>query len=104
MPEKPSISGPEGPRKIWALWVEKMGPSGNEPLTNSLQVGGVDELGIGVYTDDEVPMKKETPKKSRKARGSSQLEFERGWAELEAQHDRIKTDWMSLAAQLGVLK
>lgn len=49
-------------------------------------------------------MKKESPKKSRKARGSSQLEFERGWAELEAQHDRIKTDWMALAAQLGVLK
>lgn len=30
------------------------------------------------------------------------LELDRGWQELEAQHDRIKTDWSSLAAQLGI--
>lgn len=47
-------------------------------------------------------MKKLSPKKTRKSRAQP-LEFERSWADLEAQHDRIKTDWMSLAAQLGVL-
>lgn len=57
---------------------------------------------MGVYTDDEAVMKKLTTKKNRKSRAQP-LEFERGWADLEAQHDRIKTDWMSLAAQLGVL-
>ncbi|MBI5623869.1 MAG: hypothetical protein HY924_08830 [Elusimicrobia bacterium] len=30
------------------------------------------------------------------------LEFERGWHELEARHDRIRSDMMSLAAQLGI--
>lgn len=30
------------------------------------------------------------------------MEFDRGWHELEAQHDRLKTDWSSLAAQLGI--
>ncbi len=39
---------------------------------------------------------------SRKAKGAKPLEFDRGWNELEAQHDRLKTDWMSLAVQLGV--
>ncbi len=39
---------------------------------------------------------------SRKAKGVKALEFEQGWGELEAQHDRLKSDWMSLAVQLGV--
>jgi len=30
------------------------------------------------------------------------LEFDRGWQELEAQYDRQKMDFTSLAAQLGV--
>lgn len=48
-------------------------------------------------------MKKLTTKKSRKGgRHDRPLELDRGWQELEAQHDRIKTDWMSLAAQLGI--
>ena len=38
----------------------------------------------------------------RKAKGEKPLEFDRGWNELEAQHDRLKSDWMSLAVQLGV--
>lgn len=38
----------------------------------------------------------------RKAKGEKPLEFDRGWHELEAQHDRLKMDWMSLAVQLGV--
>ena len=41
-------------------------------------------------------------KGSRKAKGGKALEFEQGWNELEAQHDRLKTDWMSLAVQLGI--
>lgn len=51
-------------------------------------------------------MKKEPLKKkdktAPKAKGARPLEFDRGWHELEAQHDRIKSDWMSLAAQLGI--
>ena len=39
---------------------------------------------------------------ARKAKGGKALEFDRGWNELEAQHDRLKTDWMSLAVQLGI--
>ena len=39
---------------------------------------------------------------SRKAKGRKPLEFDRGWGELEAQHDRLKSDWMSLAVQLGI--
>ena len=39
---------------------------------------------------------------SRQAKGGQALEFEQGWNELEAQHDRLKTDWMSLAVQLGI--
>lgn len=41
-------------------------------------------------------------KGSRKAKGGKSVEFDRGWNELEAQHDRLKTDWMSLAVQLGI--
>lgn len=47
-------------------------------------------------------MKKDSTKRTRKRREAQPLEFERGWQELEAQHDRLKTDWMSLAAQLGI--
>ena len=49
---------------------------------------------------------KHAPKKHekgpRKSRAERPLEMERGWQELEAQHDRLKTDWSSLAAQLGI--
>jgi hypothetical protein len=30
------------------------------------------------------------------------MEFARGWQDLEQQHDRLKMDWGSLAAQLGI--
>lgn len=39
---------------------------------------------------------------ARRAKDEKPLEFDRGWHELEAQHDRLKSDWMSLAVQLGV--
>ena len=39
---------------------------------------------------------------ARKAKDEKPVEFDRGWHELEAQHDRLKSDWMSLAVQLGV--
>ena len=44
------------------------------------------------------------PKKDKGSRKRAErpLEFGRGWQELEAQHDRLKTDWSSLAAQLGI--
>lgn len=38
----------------------------------------------------------------RKGRDEKPLELDRGWQELEAQADRLKTDWGSLAAQLGI--
>ncbi|MEK7388616.1 MAG: hypothetical protein AAB036_02840 [Elusimicrobiota bacterium] len=38
----------------------------------------------------------------RKAKGRRPLELDRSWNELEAQHDRLKSDWMSLAVQLGI--
>ncbi len=38
----------------------------------------------------------------RKAKDDKPLEFDRGWHELEAQADRLKSDWSSLAAQLGI--
>jgi hypothetical protein len=57
-------------------------------------------------------MKKTSPKKStprakngaRKGKGNGNLplEFDRGWQELETQHDRLKSDWTSLAAQMGI--
>jgi hypothetical protein len=54
-------------------------------------------------------MKKLAPKKTetrvkagRRSRDDNPVEFERGWQDLEAQHDRLKTDWGSLAAMLGV--
>lgn len=52
-------------------------------------------------------MKKTAPTRLRKGSGRKNgkerpLEFDRGWHELEAQHDRIKMDWSSLAAQLNI--
>lgn len=38
----------------------------------------------------------------RKAKDDKPMEFDRGWGELEAQADRLKSDWMSLAVQLGI--
>lgn len=54
-------------------------------------------------------MKRDTMKKTdsrikgaRKARQHERpLELDRSWQDLEAQHDRIKFDWMSLAAQIS---
>lgn len=40
--------------------------------------------------------------RGRKSKDDKPLELDRGWHELEAQADRLKTDWMSLAAQLGI--
>ena len=53
----------------------------------------------------EMTKKTERPKGARKSKVSADdvpLEFDRGWQELEAQHARIKSDWMSLAAQIGL--
>ena len=53
-------------------------------------------------------MKKTSSKSSRsrmtgrKGRNDKPLELDRGWQELESQHERIKSDWTSLAAQLGI--
>ncbi|MBI5210681.1 MAG: hypothetical protein HY927_11980 [Elusimicrobia bacterium] len=52
-------------------------------------------------------MRKRTSKRfeqGRRAAGGNDrpLEFERGWSELEARHDQMRSDMMSLAAQLGV--
>lgn len=38
----------------------------------------------------------------RKTKGGRPLELDRGWNELEVQADRLKSDWMSLAVQLGI--
>jgi hypothetical protein len=38
----------------------------------------------------------------RSKHDSRPLELDRGWHELEQQHDRLKSDWSSLAAQLGI--
>ena len=51
--------------------------------------------------------KKRTAKRTKggraaKAREDMPLEFDRGWQELEAQYDRQRMDFSSLAAQLGV--
>ncbi len=51
---------------------------------------------------------KKTATKSARGRSSGRRahgghgDHDRGWNELEAQHDRLKSDWMSLAVQLGV--
>ena len=51
----------------------------------------------------KAPTKKQpTPKSPRKQRGERPLELDKSWHELEAQHDKIKMDWGSLAAQLGI--
>ena len=52
-------------------------------------------------------MKKSAPTRLKKGSGRKKerpVEFDRGWHELEAQHDRIKMDWSSLAAQLNIGK
>lgn len=49
-------------------------------------------------------MPRETAKKTktaRKKRDDRPMEFDRGWHELEARHDRLKPDWASLAALIG---
>lgn len=46
--------------------------------------------------------KKPTAKAPKKQRGDRPLELDKSWHELEAQHDKIKMDWGSLAAQLGI--
>ena len=38
----------------------------------------------------------------RKTKGGKGLDSDRGWHELEAQADRLKSDWMSLSVQLGI--
>ena len=45
---------------------------------------------------------KKNQKGTRRSRSERPLEFGKGWQELEAQHDRLKYDWSSLAAQLGI--
>jgi hypothetical protein len=75
----------------------------------------IDERPIAQYTQNEahtkIPMKKPTTKKiAHRAKGAAQrgkggqvpLEFDRSWQDLEAMHDRIKSDWSSLAAQMGI--
>ena len=48
-------------------------------------------------------MKSSTKKtKGSRKRHERPMEFGRGWQDLEAQHDRLKMDWGSLAAQLGI--
>ncbi|MBI4377429.1 MAG: hypothetical protein HY549_13400 [Elusimicrobia bacterium] len=39
-----------------------------------------------------------------KAERGRPMELDPNWHELEAQHDRIKHDWASLAAMLGVTR
>ena len=47
-------------------------------------------------------MKKQAkPKAGRKPKSERPVELDRGWHELEQQHDRLKSDWMSLAAMIG---
>ena len=54
----------------------------------------------------KITAKKKTVKRTKagggKAGEETPLEFDRGWQELEAQYDRQKMDFSSLAAQLGV--
>ena len=46
--------------------------------------------------------KKKAAKRTKSGGEDTPLEFDRGWSELEAQYDRQKMDFSSLAAQLGV--
>jgi len=48
------------------------------------------------------PRGKGASRKAKNPEGNRPLEFDRAWQDLEAQHDRIKSDFMSLAAQLGI--
>jgi hypothetical protein len=51
---------------------------------------------------------KKSATKTLRAKGSGRrgrdrgADGDRGWNALEAQHDRLKTDWMSLSVQLGI--
>jgi hypothetical protein len=47
---------------------------------------------------------KHAPKKEKGSRRRAErpMEFQKEWQELEAQHDNLKYDWGSLAAQLGI--
>jgi hypothetical protein len=47
-------------------------------------------------------MKGPKKEKGHRKRADRPLEFGQGWQELEAQHDRLKMDFGSLAAQLGI--
>ena len=53
-------------------------------------------------------MKKISTKANARSKGSGRktkggrLELDRGWNELEAQADRLKSDWMRLSVQLGI--
>jgi hypothetical protein len=47
-------------------------------------------------------MKKAVHRRTNRRRENLPLEFDRGWDELEAQHANLKSDWSSLAAQLGI--
>jgi len=49
----------------------------------------------------KITAKKKTAKRPKDGEDKP-LEFDRGWSELEAQYDRQKMDFSSLAAQLGV--
>lgn len=46
--------------------------------------------------------KPQRQKHGHKRRMEKPLELDRGWQELEQQHDRLRSDWTSLCAQLGV--
>ncbi|MCX5796621.1 MAG: hypothetical protein NTY77_14100 [Elusimicrobia bacterium] len=55
----------------------------------------------------KITAKRKTVKRTKAGGGGktgedTPLEFDRGWQELEAQYDRQKMDFSSLAAQLGV--
>ena len=50
----------------------------------------------------KISSKSTSRKSGRKAKGGKSLEIDTGWHELEAQADRLKSDWMSLAVQLGI--
>lgn len=66
----------------------------------------VDGRSFRGYTENKI-MKRTTTKKTD-PRGKSRKdkenpsEFNRDWQELEVQHDRLKSDWGSLAALMGI--
>ena len=66
--------------------------------------------GCGAILPKETNMKKSPKTTLARPKGAGRkgktdgrpVELDRGWHELEQQHDRLKSDWMSLAAQLGI--